>query len=188
MKKYGARYDSEGRIRQVGKYSENLPASCVGVVDMDEPINPNNFYVDLDTFEVLPYPVKPTPRATWSGTLKQWVLDLETERTAKLDEIRVNRNNSEPQGFEYLGKQISNDLNNTKRITAAVLVALTTSGNFTAEIECLDGTYLVLDKTEVLGLPTAMNSVIDIIQKKAKKLKKDIADATTVDDVLSIKW
>jgi len=188
MKRYGARYDAEGRIRQVGKYSENLPASCVGVVDIDEPINPNNFYVDLDTFAVLPYPVKPTPRATWSGTLKQWVLDLEAEKTAKLNEIRIDRNTSESQGFEYLGKQISNDANNTKRITAAVLVARTTSGNFTAELECLDGSYIVLDKTEVLGLPAAMNGVIDTIHKKTKKLKKDIADATTVEEVLAIKW
>lgn len=188
MKMFAAWYDAEGRVKLVSKNTQNVLGNYTGKVELDERINPNDYYVDLTTFEVINYPSKPTSRAIWDGTLKAWTMSLEEEKQAKKREITEARNKSELQGFNYLGKTFDSAANSVLRINTMVLAAMNTSGVYEMEWTCKDNSVITLNKNQILALPTVMAAQGDNLNKKAKKLKSDIDAATTVAEVLATKW
>jgi len=189
MKLFAAWYDNEGRVKVVAKNGPTTElARYAGKIEMEERINPNDYYVDLGTLALTPYPPKPTDRAIWNGSGKHWLLDIDQEKAAKRIEITAARNKAETQGFTYLGKTFDSDAAAIRRINVAVLAALNTPGSLELEWTCQDNSVITLNKNQLLVMPTVMAAQGDAIHKKGKRLKTDIDNAATVEEVLAITW
>lgn len=116
---------------------------------------------------------------------------LEQVKQKKKDEINVKRNETEQNGFEYMGKVFDSDQISCLRMTcAAQAMALmpVAEPEPTITWTCKDNSTIDLTVSEMQGLVSSLAAWSNSCHEKATNLKKQIDDAKTNEEVEAIKW
>lgn len=116
---------------------------------------------------------------------------FELMKKVKKDEINYSRVLSEKSPFEFRGKLFDADDKAIKRLTVATLAAqsaIVTGNTFTITWTCADNTTIELTERDILDLLATMTLRGVQLHERAKALKAQVDEATTIEEVNSISW
>lgn len=141
-----------------------------------------------------PKPAQPSKWHSWDKDTWAWVVSPEALVSAKKEakeRITLSRNAAEREPFMAFGKPFDADDKAIQRIQGAVQAAMaaTQAGlPFIIEWACADNTTVELSANQLIQLPLLMVQHVDILHQNARSLKTQIAEAESLEGVLSISW
>lgn len=116
---------------------------------------------------------------------------VEQAKELKREEINKKRDETEQNGFEYMGKVFDSDQVSCLRMTcAAQAMALmpVAEPEPTITWTCKDNSTIDLTVSEMQGLVSSLAAWSNACHEKATRLKNKIDDAKTNEEVEAIKW
>lgn len=121
----------------------------------------------------------------WDGTFDHepdlQAAELAAKREAKIKLVKEIRNHLETRGFSYMGKVIDSDSDSVRRITVASMAAMAAQAAgqlFVITWTCADNSPLVLNASQMIGMPVAMAVAGSALHEHARNLKEQIENAT----------
>jgi hypothetical protein len=105
--------------------------------------------------------------------------------------INSYRDAEEAGGFTYLGKQLDSDERSSLRITMAALTAqlsVDAGVPFSIDWTCKDNSTLTLNGIQTVEMPKYLAIHGLTLHAKAKALKTQVDNATTIEEVEAIVW
>lgn len=116
---------------------------------------------------------------------------LEEIKLAKWEEIKLARDTEEQAGLPYMGKVVDSDTLSVQRLTIAsqnAQIALALGQDFVIDWTCKDNSVLKMTAKDLIGIPPALAQFSDSLHQKARKLRGQIDEAETIEEVENIKW
>lgn len=118
-------------------------------------------------------------------------LKIDQLKEAKRQEINEARTNAELEGFTFNGKPFDSDRDSISRIgnaATAAQSALLMKQPFQVDWVTKDNESMQLDAQGILMMHGALVQHVDQANAKAQSIKKKINSATTIAELLEIKW
>lgn len=126
-----------------------------------------------------------------NGVFVDRIKPMDERRDRAWQAIKRERGAREVAGFPFMGKTIQNDPESALKIAnraARARDALTAAEEFTTTWTTADNSDLVLDANQTLDLFAAMDDYADGIHETAQRLRAEIANAVTAEEVAAVRW
>ena len=125
------------------------------------------------------------------GVFVDRIKPIDERRDRAWAAIKRERAAREVAGFPFMGKTIQNDPDSALKIAnraARARDALTAAEPFETVWTAQDNTELTLDAGQMLDLFAAMDDYADGIHETAQRLRAEIANAVTAEEVAAVRW
>lgn len=167
---------SEGEFLTIGTYDDST------------------HYVDTSGMHtVLPMPLKPDEHHEFDYSSCCWFdpRSLNKLKDTKWEDIKLKRDESEFDLFEYNGMIFDGDVNAQRRLNGYISVsksAILAGQEFSANFILADNSVVLLTAQDFVGIELAKITAVASVFDKATLLRKQIYEAATKEDVEKIQW
>lgn len=185
-------YDGEGRITTVRSGNSagvqaDAQASGQSYLLVDEEVDLDTHYVNVNTTKLTPYPEKPSNAHVFDYNTGAWGFDLSTAKHEAWSMIKVARDIEEYTVFVWNSYTFDANERSQQRIMAAVQRAqldATTTVTWTLS----NNTTATFNATELKQIGQALSSHVDSCHDKARTKRAEIEAATTKAALDAITW